>query len=81
MRKCLIITIIVLLLLCDIALGFVCWSYHEHGGLPTMVRYSGYYIPIGLSLNRMDDGFYVVAISWKCNTLAFEQNGIHVYGG
>lgn len=81
MKKPLMIILMVVLLVVDMAIGFSCWSYAEHGSLPKSISYTGYYIPVGFSINRMDDGFYVVAISWKCNTLAFEHGGIHIYGG
>lgn len=81
MRKGLVVSAITIFLLCCIILGCVYWSCHEHGGMPTMVQYNGYHIPVGFSINRMDDGFYVVAISWKYNTVTLEHNGFHIYCG
>lgn len=73
--------LITMIFIFGLAVGLVCWSCHEHGGLPTMVRYSGYYIPVGFSINRMDDGFYVVALHWRSDTIAIERDGLHRYGG
>lgn len=81
MQRALAFVLIAALLIFDIALCFVLWANFEHGKPPMMIKYSGRCIPITVSANRMEDGFYVIALSWRWKTIAFEKGGVHLYGG
>lgn len=81
MRKALIVILLCVLVVLNIVFGYAALAYATHGNLPESISYTGYYIPVGFSINRMEDGFYVVALHWRSDTIAIERDGLHRYGG